>query len=51
MRNQKFNSVAILNTYKTFMNKLDLWKIGNEFVSKNDERYNQSGQFTEPGFI
>ena len=31
--------------------KLDLCKIGNDFISKIDERYNQFGRFTEVDFI
>ena len=31
--------------------KLDFCKIGNDFISRNDKRYNQSGQFTEANFI
>ena len=51
MKNQGFNSLAILNTYKTFTNKLDLCKIRNDFISKNDKHYNQFGRFTEADFI
>ena len=51
MTNQRFNSLAILNTHKTFTDKLDLCKIGNDFASKYDERYNQFGRFTEADFI
>lgn len=51
MTNQRFNSLAILNTYKTFTDKLDLCKIAKDFVSKNDERYNQFGRFTVADFI
>ena len=51
MTNQRFNSLVVLNTYKTFTDKLDLCKIGNDFISKNDERYNQFGRFTEANFI
>ena len=46
MTNQRFLSIAILNTYKTFTDKLDMYKIGNDFILKNDERYNQFGRFT-----
>ena len=48
LRNQRFNSLAILNAYKIFADKLDLCKIGNDFISKNDESYNQ---FTGADFI
>jgi len=51
MTNQRFNSLAILNTHKTFTDKLDLCKIGNDFASKYDERYNQFGRFIEADFI
>ena len=53
MTNQRFNSLAILNAYKTFTDKLklDLCKIGNNFISKNDERYNLFGRFSEADFI
>ena len=51
MTNQRFNSLAILNAYKTFTDKLDLCKIGNNFISKNNERYNLFGRFSEADFI
>ena len=35
----------------SFPDKLDLGKIGNDFTSKNDESYNQSGRFTEADSI
>ena len=44
MTNQRFNSLAILNTYKTFTDKLNLCIIGNDFKSKN-------GQFTEADLL
>ena len=50
MTNQSFNYLAIFNTYKTFTDKMDLCNIGNDFISTNDERYNQFGQFTKTGF-
>ena len=50
MTNQSFNYLAIFNSYKTFTDKMDLCNIGNDFISTNDERYNQFGQFTKTGF-
>ena len=35
----------------SFTEKLGLGKIGNNFITKNDERYNQLGGFTEVDFI
>ena len=39
MTTKRFNSLAILNTYETFTDKVDLCKIGNDFISKNDVRF------------
>ena len=35
----------------SFTDRLDLCKIGNDFISKNNERYNQFERFTEVLFI
>ena len=51
MINQRFNNLAILNTYKRFTDKLDLCKIGNTFVSKYDGRFYQFGYFVEKDFL
>ena len=39
MTNQSFDSLAILNSYKAFTDKLNFCKIGNNFITKNDECY------------
>ena len=41
MTNKRFNSLAILNTYKELTDDIDLLKVGNEFVSKHDEQFHQ----------
>ena len=49
MTNKRFNSLAILNTYKALTD--DLLKVGNEFVSKYDERFHQFGRFVQEDFL
>lgn len=51
MTNRRFNSLAILNTHKTLTDKLDFVQIGNEFVSKHSERFQQFGKFVEGDFL
>ena len=43
MTNKRFNSLAILNTYKALTDDIDLLKVGNEFVSKYDDSFNSLG--------
>ena len=43
MTNKRFNSLAILNTYNALTDDIDLLKVGNEFVSKYDERFTSLG--------
>ena len=38
MTQRQFNSLALLNTYKQRLDKIDLIKVGNDFVSHHDER-------------
>ena len=47
MTTKRFNALPILNSNKDLTNKLDLMEIGNEFISKNDERFRQLGRFTK----
>ena len=47
MTTKRFNALPILNSNKDLTNKLDLMEIGNEFISKNDERFRQFGRFTK----
>ena len=51
MINKRFNYLAILNTYKALTDDIDLLKVGNEFVSKYDERFHQFGRFVQGGFL
>ena len=51
MTNRRFNSLAILNTYKALTDDIDLLKVGNEFVSKYDERFHQFGRFIQEDFV
>ena len=51
MTNQRLNSLVILNACKTFTDKLDLCKIGNDFISKNEDSYDEFGRFTKADFI
>ena len=51
MTNKRFNSLAILNTYKALTDDIDLLKVGNEFVSKYDERFHQFGRFVQEDFL
>ena len=50
MTTKRFNVLAILNSNKDLTDKLDLMEIGNEFISKNDERFRQFGRFTKEDF-
>ena len=34
-----FNSLGLLNTHKELKDKLDLVRVGNEFISLNEERF------------
>ena len=38
MLQKRFNSLAILNSYKKVVNNLDLIEVGNEFVAKHESR-------------
>ena len=50
MSNKRFNSLSILHSNKKLTDELDLCKIANDFVSKQDGRYNQFGLFTAVDF-
>ena len=50
MTTKRFNALPILNSNKDLTGKLDLMEIGNEFISKNDERFGQFGRFTKEEF-
>ena len=47
MSQKRFNEIAILTIHKELTDKLDLLSIGNEFVSKYDERKCTFGRFIE----
>ena len=51
MTNERFNSLAILNTYKALTDDIDLLKVRNEFESKYDERFHQFGRFVQENFL
>ena len=38
MTQRRFNSLAILNSYKELVDDLNLLEVGNEFVAKHDSR-------------
>ena len=50
MSQKRFNDIAILTIHKELTDKLDLLSIGNEFVSKYDERKRTFGRFIENYF-
>ena len=50
MTTKRFNALAILNSNKDLTDKSDLMEIGNEFISKGDERFCQFGRFTKEDF-
>ena len=50
MTTKRFNGLTILNCNKDLTDKLDLMETGNEFISKNDERFHQFGRFTKEEF-
>ena len=37
--NRYFNSLGLLNTHEELKDKLDLVRVGNEFISLNEERF------------
>ena len=45
MKQKRFNSLAILNIYKTLTDKIDFIKVGNSFVTSQDVRQNYFGKF------
>ena len=50
MTSKRFNSLAILNTYKSLTDELDLCKIANDFALKHDKRFHQFGKFIKSDF-
>ena len=50
MKQQRFNSLAILHEHKAITDKIDLVKVANAFVDKYDERLRTYGRFTEKDF-
>ena len=42
-----FNHVSIMNTYKSRTEKVRLVDVANEFASRNDQRKQNLGTFTE----
>ena len=50
MTTKRFNAFATLNSNKDLTDKLHFMEIGNEFISKNCERFHQYGQFTKDDF-
>ena len=47
MKQQRFNSLSILNSSKVLVDKLPLVKVANEFVEKRPNRSNELCLFTE----
>ena len=47
MSQKQFNDIAILTIHKELTDSLDLLSIGNEFVSKYNERKRTFGRFIE----
>lgn len=45
MSQRRFNSLAILNTYKDLSDKINFLKVGNMFVDSQEKRYNYFGKF------
>lgn len=50
MSQRRFNSLAILNCHKDETDKIDLVSVGNDFVSKHNERYRTFGKFVKDDF-
>ena len=50
MSQRRFNSLAILNCHKDETDKIDLVSVGNDFVSKHNERYRTIGKFVKDHF-
>ena len=50
MSQRRFNSLAILNCHKDETDKIDLVSVGNDFVSKHNERYCTFGKFVKDDF-
>ena len=51
MTNKRFNNLTVLKMYKDLTDQLDLCEIGNQFVSKYDERFQQFGKFVAEDFM
>ncbi|XP_066925948.1 zinc finger MYM-type protein 1-like [Clytia hemisphaerica] len=47
MKQKRFNSLAILNTYKYLTDKIDFVKVGNFFVDNQEVRLNYFGKFVK----
>ena len=45
MTQKRFNAIAIMNCHKLYTDMLDLVAVGNEFVSKHNQRKVQFGTF------
>ena len=50
MSQRRFNSLAILNCHKDETDKIDLASVGDDFVSKHNERYRTFGTFVKDDF-
>ena len=46
----RFNSVSLLHYHKSFTDTIDLLTVGNDFISKYDERKRIFGKFTPSDF-
>ena len=47
MAQERFNSLAVLNTHKEILAKLSLLEVGNDFVDGRTNRWNKFGVFLE----
>ena len=45
MKQERFNSLALLQEYRELTDQLNLHDIGNEFISKHEDRYSTFGKF------
>ena len=50
MSQRRFNSLAILNCHKDETDIIDLVSVGNDFVSKHNERYRTFGKLVKDDF-